>query len=321
MRTWSLPVVMVAAAALAGCGVETGPTATKPAPTTPEVADARPVEGATGSVTEDATPAPAPEPPPAPAPVAAPSGPPERATPPAPAEPVDYRAIFDGKTLGGWSSPDMGYWSVEDGAITARGTPEKPIRKNQFLVWQTGELDDFELKVEYRITGGGHANSGIQIRSRIQPDGHAVGYQADLDYGGQWTGALYDEHGRGPLARRGERSVIDKAGKVTRTRLGDARELFSKVRRDDWNEYHVTARGTSIIIRINGEVMSEVVDESEKDRDLTGRLALQLHSGPPMTVQFRDIRLKRLPLGGRKKIVLVAGPDSHSYGLHEHDAG
>ncbi|MHC5058057.1 MAG: family 16 glycoside hydrolase [Planctomycetota bacterium] len=319
MRTWTLPVVMVTVAALAGCGVKDEPDAAKPAPSTTKVTtpDASEVARAPVAPTEPAKPADAPPP----APVGPADAPPPASQPLGPPEPVDFASIFDGKTLDGWSAPDMGYWSVEDGAVTGRGTADKPIKKNQFLVWQQGELDDFELKLQYKITGGGRANSGVQIRSRIQPDGHAVGYQADIDFGGSWAGALYDEHGRGPLARRGQKTVIDSDGKVTRTRLGDARELFAKVKKEDWNEYHITARGARITLRINGEVMSETVDESEKDRDLVGRLALQLHSGPPMVVQFRDIRLKRLPLEGRKKIVLVAGPRSHSYGVHEHNAG
>src|SRR5688500_5963347 len=101
-----------------------------------------------------------------------------------------FRRIFDGRTLKGWSSPDMSYWSVEDGAITARSSEAHPCTKNQFLVWQGGEIGDFELRLKFRIQGDRTANSGIQVRSSIQPDGHAVGYQADIDRAGQYAGAL-----------------------------------------------------------------------------------------------------------------------------------
>ena len=140
---------------------------------------------------------------------------------------AEFHPIFDGKSLDGWISsehlnPDgsrkqpglqgtakpaaESFWSVEDGAITARSTPDKPCKKNQFLVWQPGTVDDFELKLKYRIQGGASANSGIQIRSQIQPDGHMEGYQCDIDLAGKWVGAVYDEHGRKLLADRGQRA-------------------------------------------------------------------------------------------------------------------
>jgi hypothetical protein len=232
-----------------------------------------------------------------------------------------FKPLFDGKTLEGWRSPDMSCWSVEDGAITARSTDRHPVTANQFLVWQLGEVDDFELKLKYRISGSPEANSGIQIRSQIAPDGHAIGYQADIDLAGQWAGALYDEQGRGILARRGQKAVIDAGGKMTHTAIGDAEALLASIRKDDWNDYHIIARGSHIVLKMNGRVTADVTDNDPKERELSGVLALQLHAGPPMSVQFKDIMLKRLKLVDRKKIVLVAGPRSHDYGSHEHNAG
>jgi type 1 glutamine amidotransferase len=237
------------------------------------------------------------------------------------AQGAGFKPIFDGKTLDGWKSPDMSYWSVQDGAITARATQQHPVTKNQFLVWQLGELDDFELTLKYRITGTKAANSGIQIRSRVQEDGHAVGYQADIDLAGRYAGALYDEHGRGMLAERGQKTMIDSEGKMTKTPLGDASALMDNIKKDDWNEYHIKALGNVIVLSINGKVTAHLVDHDAKNRDRSGVLALQLHSGPPMTVQFKDIHLKRLKMCQKKKIVLVAGPPSHGYGGHEHNAG
>jgi len=237
------------------------------------------------------------------------------------AEEAGFRSIFDGKTLNGWKAANMSYWTVEDGAITARATKQNPVKKNQFLVWQWGQLDDFELKLKYRISGTAVANSGIQFRSRIEEDGIAIGYQADIDLGGRWAGALYDEHGRGLLAQRGQKTVINSAGKMTRTSIGDPDTLWANINKDGWNDYHIIARGGHMILKINGKVTAEVIDNDKKQQDLSGILALQLHSGPPLTVQFKDIRIKRLKLQDRKKIVLVAGPRSHSYGSHEHKAG
>ncbi len=236
-------------------------------------------------------------------------------------EEVDFKPIFDGKTLDGWKTPDMSFWSVEDGAITARSTQQHPVTANQFLVWQLGELDDFELKLKYRITGTPEANSGIQIRSRIAPEGHAIGYQADIDLAGQWAGALYDEHRRGVLAQRGQKATISADGKITYAAIDDAAALLANIKKDDWNEYHIIATGSHITLKINDKVTSEVFDNDKQQCDREGKLALQLHAGLPMSVQFKDIMFKRLKLENRKKIVFVAGPQSHDYGSHEHNAG
>ena len=231
-----------------------------------------------------------------------------------------FRPIFDGQTLEGWSAPDMRYWSVEDGAITARSSKDVPCSKNQFLVWQRGKLDDFELKLNFRILGPPSANSGIQIRSTIAADGHATGYQADMDRSGTWMGALYDEHtGRRGLAKRGQRTRIDEYGKRAEEALTGGPV---KIDLDGWNQYHIVARGSHIMLKINGTTTAEVFDHEKAHRDLSGKLALQIHSGPPMTVQFKDISLKRLPLAdGRKKIVMIAGRPSHPSGQHEFNAG
>lgn len=232
-----------------------------------------------------------------------------------------FKPLFDGKSLSGWRG-DESFWRVEDGAIVAESTPENPCRKNQFLVWDAGEVDDFELRLQFRITGSDSANSGIQFRGSENDDGHIVGYQADVDRAGQWVGALYDEHTkRRLLAGRGEQTVIEPDGKRQTSSFASADELFQHVKPNDWNDYTITARGEHITLSINGHKTAEVIDRQSGERDLVGLLALQLHSGPPMKVEFRNIRLKRFPLGDRKKVVFVAGTRSHGYGAHEHRAG
>ncbi len=237
------------------------------------------------------------------------------------AQEAGFKPIFDGRTLDGWKAAEMSYWSVQDGAITGRSTEQNPVKSNQFLVWQLGDVDDFELKLKYRINGTPAANSGIQIRSRVEPAGHAVGYQADIDRAGQYAGALYDERGRGMLATRGQKTVIGSDGKMAHSPLGDADALMNIIKKDDWNDYHIIARGNQIILKVNGHVTAEVIDNDKAQRDMSGVLALQLHAGPPMTIQFKDIQMKRTKLQDRKKIVLLAGPPSHGYGYHEHYAG
>lgn len=233
-----------------------------------------------------------------------------------------FKPIFNGKDLDGWKAPDMSRWTVEDGAITGTNTAENPIKDNHFLVWEYGQLDDFVLKLKFRILGHAGANAGVQFRSQVRADGHAMGYQADLDRAGQWIGAIHDELGRGTLAQRGQKVELTEQGEKRVLNSADAAALFKRINIDDWNEYQITAVGNTITLAINGVTTAELIDNDEKHRDLAGALAMQLHSGPPMKVQYKDIQLKRLPLNeGRKKVVFVAGGRSHGFGAHDHLAG
>lgn len=217
---------------------------------------------------------------------------------------AEFKSIFDGKSLEGWKSKQGQFWRVEGGAITAESTEKNPCSKNTFLVWQGGDVADFELKLKYRITGTDKANSGIQVRSQIFDDGHMTGYQCDLDLAGNWVGKLYDEHmPRKVLANRGEKVVYSKKGEKTVETFSDKPdEVLATIKAGDWNEYHIKARGHSIQILINGVKTIHVVDRQEGEFDASGLLAVQLHSGPPMKVQFKDIMLKTLePRAGAKK--------------------
>ncbi|MFV0443555.1 MAG: PVC-type heme-binding CxxCH protein [Planctomycetaceae bacterium] len=234
-----------------------------------------------------------------------------------------FQNLFDGQTLDGWRG-DENFWRVEDGTIVAESTEANPCRDNTFLVWDQGEVDDFELRLKFRITGSDSANSGIQFRGVQREDGHVVGYQADIDKKGQWVGCLYDEAmPRKMLAQRGQKVSINAAGERKTEQFGDAAELFAKhVNKDGWNEYTITARGPVITLALNGHKTIEVVDNEPSGLDRYGLLALQLHSGPPMKVEFKDIQFKRFPLEeGWKKVVFVAGSPSHGYFSHEHNAG
>lgn len=205
-------------------------------------------------------------------------------------EPVD---LFDGESLEGWIAPEMSYWSVEDGAITAIASEENPCKKNQFLVWQGGEVGDFVLTLEFRVEGGPKANSGIQVRSQLDETGHAVGYQVDISQPeAPWLGAIYDEHGRKMLAARGEATVIDAKGEFQKTPLTSAEKAISSYDAGAWNRYEIRAKGNVIEVLLNDHVTSRIEDLEEEERELSGLLALQLHSGPPMKVQFRKIQLR-----------------------------
>lgn len=202
------------------------------------------------------------------------------------------KSLFDGSSLGGWSAPDMSYWSIEDGAITATASDENPAKKNQFLVWQGGEPSDFTLELEFRLDGGPKANSGVQVRSQLDETGHAVGYQVDISQPtAPWLGAIYDEHGRKMLAARGESTVIKANGEFEKSELESAKEAIESYRDKEWNQYEIRAEGNKIEVSLNGHVTSVIEDLQEEERELSGLLALQLHSGPPMKIQFRNIVL------------------------------
>lgn len=228
--------------------------------------------------------------------------------------------IFDGKTLEGWDG-DPRFWKVEDGCITGQTTAETPTEANTFLIWSRGEVDDFELTCEYKLNGG---NSGIQVRSFRLPDRKwgVGGYQADFEAGDTYSGIIYGEAYRGILANRGERTVIGANHQPTvQEKVGDSAEIQSGIKKDDWNTYRIVAKGFTIENYINGKLTAAVTDEDKEMRRRGGLLALQLHAGPAMKVQFRNVKLRRLPMEGVKKVVFVAGRVSHGPGDHEHRAG
>ncbi|MCE9606554.1 MAG: DUF1080 domain-containing protein [Planctomycetia bacterium] len=242
--------------------------------------------------------------------------------------------MFDGKSLEGWDG-DPKFWSVGDGgAITGRTTAENPTKGNTFLIYRKAEVADFEFRCEFKIIGG---NSGIQYRSEEVAKWVIKGYQADFDAGGGWTGSLYEEKGRGILAKRGNKVLVPAGGKPeNKESIVTEKEVVDSVKKEDWNSYTILAEGNHLIQKVNGITTVDLVDEDDKAGKKSGLLALQLHAGPPMTVEFRNIRIRHIksakpvekvskrlapPAGEGKKIVFVAGKPSHGYGAHEHNAG
>ena len=208
-----------------------------------------------------------------------------------------FKPIFDGKTLKNWDGNPK-FWSVKNGAITGQTTKANPTKGNTFVIWKSGEPGDFELKLQYKIIGG---NSGVQYRSFKLPgknDGWRIGgYQADFEAGNTYSGILYGERFRGVLCNRGlQTELIREGGKFqvkTIKRLGDSKAIQAKIKKEDWNDYHITAKGFHLVHRINGVVTADCTDKDAKQRRASGLLALQLHAGPPMMVQFRNIRIKQ----------------------------
>ncbi len=204
----------------------------------------------------------------------------------------EAKSIFNGKDLTGWEgNPEI--WSVEDGAIVGRTVADKPIENNTFLVWKDGKPDNFRLTFEYKIEGG---NSGVQYRSKVvDPEKFIVaGYQADIDSTPTYSGINYDERGRGILAKRGERARINREGKSEIVIFGDAEKLQKNIKANDWNQYTIEAVGPRLRHTINGKLMSVVRDHDAKQAEKEGVLAFQVHTGPPMVVRFRNIKLEKV---------------------------
>jgi hypothetical protein len=211
--------------------------------------------------------------------------------------------IFNGTDLTGWEG-NKDLWSVQDGTITGITPPDPAdpkkgiIKHNTFLVWKGGKVGDFTLTFQYRIEKG---NSGVQYRSKELAPGAfgpiISGYQADFEAGTTYSGILYEERGRGILAKRGEKTVIkagpdgkkpvvEQAGKV-----GDSAAIQASIKSEDWNDYKIVAIGNHVQHFINGMQTIDVTDEDAANAPKEGLLALQIHAGPPMKVQFKNFKL------------------------------
>ncbi|WP_187357716.1 3-keto-disaccharide hydrolase [Cyclobacterium plantarum] len=217
--------------------------------------------------------------------------------------------IFDGSTLNGWDG-DPTYWRVEDGALIGEITEETTLERNHFIIWQGGQPADFEFKAEFKITEAG--NSGVNYRSDlVEGLDHALkGYQADIDGKNNYTGQNYEERKRTTLAYIGQKTKINPQEKEGDLRanvernawlglevteeLGDREEMRKVVKSNDWNEIHIIAKGNRLQHYINGTLMSDVTDEDPANRTMKGYLGMQVHVGPPMQVEYRNIFLKEL---------------------------
>ncbi len=211
------------------------------------------------------------------------------------------KQLFNGTDLTGWNG-DPKFWSVQDGAITGKTTAENPAPHNTFIIWKDGEPADFELTLKFKMTPGddkNYTNSGIQFRSKVHdPEKWIVGgYQADFEYGNAYSGILYEERGRGILAQRGQKVTLTQGDQPNKPKIevtgatGDSAEIQAAIKKDDWNDYRIVAKGNHIQQFINGKLTVDVTDETAEAAK-SGVIALQLHGGPPMQVQFKDIVLK-----------------------------
>ncbi len=224
-----------------------------------------------------------------------------------------FKKIFDGKSLKGWEGDPL-YWRVENGNLVGEITPDKLLKRNTFIIYRDAQPADFELKCEVKISEKG--NTGINYRSvELLPDLPFAmrGYQADIDGAKQYTGQNYEERGRTTLAYRGEISTIAEqtdptlkentrslskgnnwTARIVVGKLGEAEDLKSKIKSEDWNDIHIIAKGNHLQHYVNGVLMSDVTDKDVINGMSKGSIGVQVHVGPPMKVEYRNIRLKNL---------------------------
>lgn len=222
----------------------------------------------------------------------------------------DFISIFNEKDLSGWVG-DSTYWSVKEGTLVGEVTPETILERNSFIIYEKAQPSNFELKLEYKISNSG--NSGINYRSeRIEKFPFALkGYQCDIDGKNRYTGQNYEEKKRTTLAYIGEKVTIpsmpDSISKtnlrknvkkncwqtrVVSDTLGDLKQLKSHIKENDWNSVHLIVKDNRMQHYINGVLMSDVLDLDTENRANKGFLGVQVHVGPPMKVQYKNIKIK-----------------------------
>ena len=211
--------------------------------------------------------------------------------------------LFDGSSLDGWRGDDR-FWRVEDGAIVGQTTKDNAAEQNTFLVYEPREFADFVLSFEFQVEG---FNSGVQYRSQSGAGHTMTGYQADFEAtwhddgaADKFTGMVFEEGGRMFLAQRGQAVVVGAKGDDDKPQItevgsvGDAAELEKAINRDGWNRYTVVASGNTLVHTVNGRVFALAVDADAAAARKSGRIGFQLHSGPPMKIQVRDVTVKTL---------------------------
>jgi hypothetical protein len=216
-----------------------------------------------------------------------------------PMEETGFQQIFDGKSLKNWDC-DAEFWRAENGVLIGESKLNHQPKQNTFCIWKGGKPGNFELRLQYRLTGTNDGNSGVQYRSIERPDVAKwvlQGYQADIDLKQMFTGQIYEERGRGFAALRGQ---ITYAGPGKKPALigtvGDNNQLKALIKENDWNDVDIIAQGNTLVQIFNGRVMSEMIDDDPNARKMDGEIGIQLHRLPnaAMKMETRNIRIKML---------------------------
>jgi len=201
-----------------------------------------------------------------------------------------FVSIFNGKNLDGWSG-DPSYWSVEDGIFT--GITDGSLKMNRFITWNGSKVRNFDLQVKVKVSAGG--NSGLQYRGTMRPDlgpDIVTGYQCDVvSNNPNYNGMLYEEKGRRILSHTGEKVIVDIDGQPWIVGKIPVKDFPA----DQWHDYRVLVQGNHHQHWIDGHQTADLIDLDEKGRALEGVLAVQVHVGPAMKIQYQDFKIKQLP--------------------------
>jgi hypothetical protein len=229
----------------------------------------------------------------------------------APAEPADMKPMTNGKDLSGWDG-DTRLWSFKDGIIRGETTDKNQIKTNTFLIWQGGDVEDFEFRTSFKID---HGNSGIQYRSKHHKDKENAklpgskwivgGYQCEIENTPGKCGFLYNERGDRPNNKReglknglylcevGEKVEMDEKGMSHQIeRFASKEDLGKTYKKSEWNDYVIIAKGNNVKHYLNGYLVVDFTDNDPKQMLTKGVLALQIHTGKPMVVEFKNPRIK-----------------------------
>lgn len=222
----------------------------------------------------------------------------------------NFKSIFNGENLEDWNGDDT-YWSVKNGILVGEVTPETILKRNTFIIYEKEQPSNFELKLEYKISKPG--NSGVNYRSEKIPNKPFAlrGYQSDIDGENKYTGQNYEEKKRTTLAYIGEKVIIESMPDTISTAnlrknvkrncwqtrnvvasLGDKKEMKASVKNNDWNTMHIIVKNNHMQHFVNGVLMSYVTDLDTQNRRNKGFIGVQVHTGPPMKVEYRNIELK-----------------------------
>ncbi|WP_370476459.1 3-keto-disaccharide hydrolase [Tamlana flava] len=227
-------------------------------------------------------------------------------------KPDGFINIFNGKNLENWEG-DPTYWRVQNGILVGEIIPETLLKRNTFIIWKGGAPSNFELKLDFKISDKG--NSGINYRSSlIDTLPFALkGYQGDIDGSNRYTGMNYEERGRTTLAPRGQKVIVNsqpnpesenslknnivsnawQSSEILAS-LGNQDSLLNYIKDNDWNTFHIIAKNNRLQHFVNGKLMSDVTDNDSLNRKQSGFIGVQVHTGPPMKVEFKNIQLKTL---------------------------